>query len=785
VAEKKTILDRLLWADSFEKFLAKKWKSEKRFGLEGCESLIPGMKSLIDQAAINGTENIVIGMPHRGRMNVLGNVVRKPLEAIFTEFSGSKDPSDSFSGDVKYHLGMSFKRPTSSGKEINLSLVANPSHLEAVNPVVMGKVKAMQRESQDHDFTKNVGLLLHGDAAFAGQGVVYESIGLTGLPNYTTGGIIHLVVNNQIGFTTDPRFARSSSYCTDVAKTVDSPIFHVNADDTEAVVYTCNLATAWRQKFKKDVVVDLICYRRHGHNEVDQPAFTQPLMYKQIAQHPPAIDIYADKLIAEGVVTKEEFAAMQARVNGILENAYQNSSNYKFQPYGWTTSEWMAASKLPTLEQLSKTITPIRDTGVSTSRLRQIGLVLSTYPKEFHIHPGLAKIMAAKKETIETGKGIDMPTAEALAYGSLMMEGSHIRISGQDVERGTFSQRHAVLHDQENEANYVPLNNLIVDGVPQKEKATITNSHLSEYGVMGFELGYSMVNPYSLVVWEGQFGDFANTAQVIIDQFIASGETKWQQVSGLVLSLPHGYDGAGPEHSSARMERYLQLCNDNPLRIPDMSPEKRRQIQDANLQVVYPSTPANLFHVLRRQIHRDFRKPLVILFSKALLRHPQARSTLDEMKEGTQFTRVYEEADSSLRNSKAIKRVVFCSGQVYYTLLKERTENQVSDVVIIRVEQISPFPYDQVMEIADKYPGAQVVWAQEEHMNAGAWTYVSPRFTTALGATKHHKGESPAYAGREPSASTATGNKKQHHHEEVDFTELAIYGQLKQKGTKK
>jgi len=770
--EKKVILDRLIWADSFEKFISKKWKNEKRFGLEGCEALIPGMKSLIDHAADLGTENIVLGMAHRGRLNVLGNVIRKPLEQIFNEFSGTTDPSDSFSGDVKYHLGMNFARPTRSGKRINLSLVANPSHLETVNPVVMGKARALQHCSEDNERQKTVSLLLHGDAAFAGQGVVYESLGLTNLPSYTTGGVIHLVINNQIGFTTDPRFSRSSPYCTDVAKTIQAPIFHVNADDPEAVVFACNLAADYRSTFKKDVVVDLICYRRHGHNEVDQPAFTQPKMYKHIEKHPPVLNLYSAKLIKEGTITQEEFDQMQAKVNQILETSYQKKDSYKALPDGWTTSSWMVKKKeTMTLAQLQTTVSPIRNTGVSISLLKSIGEIISTVPENFSLHSGLKKIMDTKHQTILNGKGIDMPTAEALAFGTLLLEGNHVRLSGQDVERGTFSQRHAVLHDQNDESVYVPLNHLTITGQKQREFFTVTNSHLSEYAVMGFELGYSLVNPDSLIIWEAQFGDFANTAQAMIDQYVVSGEKKWLQRTGLVLSLPHGYDGAGPEHSSGRMERFLQLMDDSPFVVPNMEEGKRRQIQDANLQVVYPSTPANLFHVLRRQLHREFRKPLALFFSKSLLRHPLARSSFEEMAEGTRFKRVIPDPDPEIKPT----RMIFCSGQVYYALLKYRQENKLKNVALHRVEQIAPFPYDRVIEQINKFPNAEVIWCQEEPLNAGAWSYVEPRMRLALQHIKH-KQRDVFYAGRDPSAATATGNKKQHHYEEDDLISMSFYG---------
>ena len=730
------------------------------------------MKAAVDLSADLGTDHIVMGMPHRGRLNVLSNMVRKPNEAIFSEFNGKNKPDDSFSGDVKYHLGMHFVRPTHSGKNIALTLEANPSHLEAVNPVVMGKTRGLQDEMHDAKREKVFSMLLHGDAAFAGQGVVYESLGLTNLPHYTTGGVLHIVVNNQIGFTTDPRFARSTPYCTDVALSLEAPIFHVNADDVEAAVFVSELATEYRARFKKDVVLDLVCYRRHGHNEVDQPAFTQPLMYKVISAHPSVYKKYSQQLISEGVFTEEEVKAMEAEVWQKLEAAYQSAKEQGVENEVWTSAAWMT-EKVKPIRDNYKSIYPERQTGVPMAVLKAVGEAISSYPADFKVHDGLARIIATKRKTIETGAGIDMPTAEALAFGTLLNENCHVRLSGQDVERGTFSHRHAVLVDQNTEQRYVPLNNISSSQAP----FTVTNSHLSEYGVMGFELGYSMVNPNWLTLWEAQFGDFANTAQCIIDQFIASGERKWQQRTGLTLLLPHGYDGAGPEHSSGRMERFLQLCDDNPNKVPDMAEEKRRQIQDANMQVVYPSTPANYFHVLRRQLHRDFRKPLVVFNSKVLLRHPLARSTLEEMSGSSKFRRMIPETALTCQ-PEAVRRIIFCSGQVYYNLLNARNANDIQDVAITRVEQISPFPYDLLAREADKYPKAEIVWAQEEPMNAGAWTYVQPRIRSALNTlSSSHKNVDAQYAGRCASASTATGNKKQHVAEECELISQAFFSE--------
>ncbi|KAF9581928.1 2-oxoglutarate dehydrogenase E1 component [Lunasporangiospora selenospora] len=769
VEEKTMILDRLIWSDSFERFVSSKYPSEKRFGLEGGESLIPGMKALIDRSVEHGVESIVMGMPHRGRLNVLSNVVRKPHESIFSEFSGNTD-NDGFSGDVKYHLGMNYERPTPSGKPVHLSLVANPSHLEAADGVVLGKTHAIQHYMDDKNRTRSLAVLLHGDAAFAGQGVVYETLGFMDLPAYSTGGTIHIVVNNQIGFTTDPRFSRSTAYCTDIAKSINAPIFHVNADDVEAVNYVHQLAADWRKEFHTDVVIDLVCYRRHGHNETDQPSFTQPIMYKAIGSQKPALEKYIAKLVDEGTFNMGQIDEMQKRVWNILEENYAKSKDYKSKTKEWMTSSWHGF-KSPA--ELASEVLPAFPTGAAVETLKHVGSTISSYPPGFKIHSNLARIMKARAKTIETGTNIDWATAEGLAFGTLLSEGKHVRLAGQDVERGTFSHRHAVLHDQETDKLHVPLKNL---GHGQAA-FSVCNSSLSEYGALGFELGYSLVNPNSLILWEAQFGDFANNAQCIIDQFISSGEKKWLQRTGLTMLLPHGYDGQGPEHSSARIERYLQMCDDNPHHYP--SEEKiSRQHQDCNMQVVYCSTPANYFHALRRQIHRDYRKPLVVFNSKLLLRHPMARSTLDEMTSATQFQRFIPETEAeALVSNDKIKKHILCSGQVYYALVKAREQNKLNDVAISRVEQLNPFPYDMVKEHADKYPNAEVVWCQEEPLNMGAWAHVAPRIRTSLHETANHAGKDVRYAGREPSASVATGNKKAHLAEEYAFLAEALTGE--------
>lgn len=572
------ILDRLIWSESFEQFIASKYPNEKRFGLEGCEALVPGMKALIDRSVDHGVKHVTIGMPHRGRLNVLANVIRKPIEAILHEFSADGSPA----GDVKYHLGANYVRPTPSGKKVSLSLVANPSHLEAEDPVVLGKTFAIQNVEGDHT-THNTAMsvLLHGDAAFAGQGIVYETMGFHNLPNYGTGGTIHLIVNNQIGFTTDPRFSRSTPYPSDIAKSIDAPIFHVNGDNVEAVNFVCQLAADYRAKYKRDVVVDIVCYRRHGHNETDQPSFTQPRMYQAIDKQPTTLTQYSKFLIGRGTFTEKDIEEHKKWVWGMLEKAAAAAKDYV--P---TSKEWLSASwpGFPSPRELAERALPTRATGTDEETLSRVGKVVSQWPAGFTPHRNLGRILTQRGKTVEEGRNIDWSTAEALAFGSLALERVHVRVSGQDVERGTFSQRHAVLHDQSNEQQYVPLNNL----GSNQARFVVCNSSLSEYGALGFELGYSLVSPDFLTIWEAQFGDFANSAQCIIDQFIAAGERKWLQRSGLVMSLPHGYDGQGPEHSSGRIERFLQLCDDHPHIFP--TPEKiERQHQDCNMQVVYPT----------------------------------------------------------------------------------------------------------------------------------------------------------------------------------------------------
>ncbi|KAF7967902.1 hypothetical protein HWV62_32577 [Athelia sp. TMB] len=755
--EKRMILDRLIWSESFEKFIASKYPNEKRFGLEGCEALIPGMKALIDRSVDHGVKDVTIGMPHRGRLNVLANVIRKPIEAILNEFSGVES-DDSPAGDVKYHLGANYTRPTPSGKKVSLSLVANPSHLEAEDPVVLGKTRAIQHFGKDEaNHTTAMSVLLHGDAAFAGQGIVYETMGFHNLPNYGTGGTIHLIVNNQIGFTTDPRFARSTPYCSDIAKSIDAPIFHVNGDNVEAVNFVCQLAADYRAKYKKDVVVDIVCYRRYGHNETDQPSFTQPRMYKAIEKQPTPLTQYTKFLVGRGTFTEKDIDEHKKWVWGMLEKAAAAAKDYVPTSKEWLSASWQG---FPSPRQLAEETLPHRATGTGEDVLKRIGKAISTTPSGFTPHRNLARILTTRGKTVEEGKNIDWSTAEALAFGSLALEKIHVRVSGQDVERGTFSQRHAVIHDQANEQQYVPLNDL----GSNQARFVVCNSSLSEYGTLGFELGYSLVSPDSLTIWEAQFGDFANNAQCIIDQFIAAGERKWLQRTGLVMSLPHGYDGQGPEHSSARIERFLQLCDDH----PHIFPAKiERQHQDCNMQVVYPTSTSSVV--------KSTETSLIVFFSKSLLRHPKARSDLSEMTEDTSFQRYLPEPHlDDMVPPEQIRRHILCSGQVYFALLQEREDKGIKDVAISRIEQLSPFPYDIITPHLDKYPNADLLWCQEEPLNNGAWTYVGPRIYTAGRETQHHKGKYPHYAGRGPTSSVATGSKLQHKKEIESFLATAF-----------
>uniref|UniRef100_A0A8D0AMB1 2-oxoglutarate dehydrogenase complex component E1 n=1 Tax=Sander lucioperca TaxID=283035 RepID=A0A8D0AMB1_SANLU len=762
-AEKRTLLARLIRSTRFEDFLARKWSSEKRFGLEGCEVLIPALKTMIDKSSAAGIDSVIMGMPHRGRLNVLANVIRKDLDQIFCQFDPKLEPADEGSGDVKYHLGMYHERINrETDKNITLSLMANPSHLEAVDPVVQGKTKAEQFYRGDTQGKKVMSILIHGDAAFAGQGVVYETFHLSELPSYTTHGTIHVVVNNQIGFTTDPRVARSSPYPTDVARVVNAPIFHVNADDPEAVMYVCRVAAEWRATFNKDVVIDLVCYRRFGHNEMDEPMFTQPLMYKQICRQEQVLKKYSNRLIAEGVVTLQDFEEEVSKYDKICEEAYTSSKDGKILHIRhWLDSPW---PDFFTAEGEPKSMSGV-STGLHEEVLQHISQIASSVPLEgFHIHPGVSRILRGRADLVKN-RQMDWALGEYMAFGSLLKDGIHVRLSGQDVERGTFSHRHHVLHDQElDKLICVPMNHLWADQAPY----TVCNSSLSEYGVLGFELGFAMASPNALILWEAQFGDFNNTAQCIIDQFISPGQAKWVRNNGIVLLLPHGMEGMGPEHSSARPERFLQMSKDDPDHFPVYF--EVQQLYECNWIVVNCSTPANYCHVLRRQILLPFRKPLIIFTPKSLLRHPDARSSFDDLAEGTTFKRLIPDEGPASQNPAQVKRVIFCTGKVYYELARERKRQKLErDIAIIRLEQISPFPFDLVRAEAERYGNAELVWCQEEHKNMGYCDYVRPRFLTVVANQK------PIwYVGRDPAAAPATGNKSTHLNELKRFMDTAF-----------
>jgi 2-oxoglutarate dehydrogenase E1 component len=770
--EKRQIWNFTAEAELFEKFLSYKYATAKRFGLEGGESIIPGIQAMLLRGSELGIENVIIGMPHRGRLNVLAQVVKKPLEQIFHEFNPDESRTRVYlaggSGDVKYHLGTSSDRILANGKQMHLSLVANPSHLEAVDPVVVGKTRAKQFFTYDVDRRRTMALLLHGDAAFAGQGVVAETLELSDLHDYTIGGTVHVIINNQIGFTTDPKHARSSPYPTDVAKCVGIPIFHVNGDDVEAVVHVFRLAIEYRQRFRKDVVVDVFCYRRYGHNELDEPSFTQPLMYKKIAAHPTILQLYTHRLVNEQIVQPSEVQQMRDQHMRRYEISFRNAPNWKPRDSDWLASHWKG---FKSEFQLS----PIRQTGVDRDVLMRVGRALCRIPESLHIHPHLKRLLEHRKQMLEGEIGIDWALAEQLAFGALMCEGTHVRLSGQDSERGTFSQRHAALIDQDTEERYVPLDH--IEGDPPGQ-FRVCNSSLSEYAVLGFEVGYSLESPRALVMHEAQFGDFMNGAQVIIDEFIASGEKKWRRQCGITMLLPHSFGGQGPDHSSARLERFLQLADDDPDEIPaELGMDNRMQIQRANLQVVNATTPANYFHVLRRQIHRDFRKPLILLTPKELLRLPECRSPLADFLTGTRFHRLIPETDPEIATGEKTRRLIFCQGKVYYELVAERKKRQIRDVSIVRLEQISPFPYDRVAETLSAYPKAELVWCQEEPKNAGAWFYVQPRIRTTLRGLideAHGKHRVVAYAGRKPAAAPATGIYTIHVAEQKELIDQAL-----------
>ena len=748
---RKAILNKLVEAEGFEKFLHVKYMGTKRFGLDGGEALIPALEQIIKRGGALGVKEIVIGMPHRGRLSVLANVMGKPYKAIFNEFQGgSFKPEDvDGSGDVKYHLGASSDREF-DGNKVHLSLTANPSHLEAVNPVVIGKVRAKQQQLNDKNRTAVLPLLLHGDAAFAGQGVVAECFGLSGLVGHKTGGTIHVVVNNQIGFTTAPHFSRSSPYPTDIALMVEAPIFHVNGDDPEAVVHAAKVATEFRQKFQKDVVIDIICYRRFGHNEGDEPMFTNPIMYKKIKTQKTTLTLYTDRLVKDGLIPEGEIEDLKTGFQSFLNEEFEAGKNYKPNKADWLDGRWAHLDRNKEDYQRGQT-------AISDATFEKVGNALSNLPDNFPAHKTVVRILENKKKMFSDGTGLDWATAEALAFGSLLNEGFPVRLSGQDATRGTFSQRHSGIINQNNEDRFYPLNN-IAEGQARYE---VIDSMLSEYAVLGFEYGYSLSEPNALVAWEAQFGDFANGAQIMFDQFISSGESKWLRMSGLVVLLPHGFEGQGPEHSSARLERFLQMCG-----------------QD-NWIVANCSTPANYFHILRRQLHRSFRKPLILLTPKSLLRHKLCVSDKSDFTDGSSFHRVlWDDAERGSRKTKLltdkkIKRVVMCSGKVYYDLLEERDSRGISDIYILRFEQFYPFPAISAVKELERFKNAEMVWCQEEPKNQGGWSFMEPNLEWVLSRI-NAAASRPRYIGRASSASPATGLASTHKNQQEALINEAL-----------
>ncbi|MDA8742816.1 2-oxoglutarate dehydrogenase E1 component, partial [Candidatus Pelagibacter bacterium] len=737
---KEAILNKLIQAEGFEKFLATKYVGTKRFGLDGAESLIPALEQIIKIGGQSQIKEVKIGMSHRGRLNVLANVLQKSYKRIFNEFAGEfNSSSNEGAGDVKYHLGASSNREF-DGNPVHVSLTDNPSHLEAVNPVVLGQTRAKQFFHKDTERNKVIPILIHGDAAFAGQGIVAECFAMSGLPGHNTGGTIHIIVNNQIGFTTSSRFARSSPYPSDVAKMVDAPILHVNGDDPEAVIYATRIATEFRLKFNRDVVVDLICYRRFGHNEGDEPSFTQPLMYEKIRSHPTTLKLYGQKLTHEQIFTEEGVNQKIKTFKDLLDDQFKTAKNYK-PKIEWFEGTWSRYK--PEKGKDKRGVT-----GVDKEIIKSISDRINVIPSEINPHKTVAKVFDLRKKSIDTEKNIDWATAESLAFATLLKEGYPVRLVGQDSGRGTFSQRHSVLRNQSDNSRYIPLNH-ISEG---QKKYEIVDSFLSELAVLGFEYGYSLVEPNTLTLWEAQFGDFANGAQIIIDQFISSGERKWSRASGIVMLLPHGYEGQGPEHSSARLERFLQLCSND------------------NMQVMNCTTPANYFHALRRQMKRDFRKPLIMMTPKSLLRNKYCVSDLDDFSKNNSFHRVLwdhaidpkTEGFIKLKNSSKIRKVILCSGKVYFDLLEAREKLKIDDVILYRIEQLYPFPAKTLVKELKPYAkSATFHWCQEEPKNMGAWFSVRDYIEWTLDNIKANNNQI-SYIGRSPDASPATGYAKRH-----------------------
>ncbi|XP_076282896.1 2-oxoglutarate dehydrogenase complex component E1-like [Lasioglossum baleicum] len=760
----------LMRAVTCEGFLAKKYPTEKRFGLEGCESFIPSMVECVETLAEKGVESVVIGMAHRGRLNTLINVCSKPLHQLVTQFNPI--PLEGFgSGDVKYHLGMHAEKILErTKKKIMIAVMANPSHLEAIDPVVVGRVRAEQVEKNDARLgMKSVAILVHGDAAFSGQGIVYETMHLTNLPEYTTGGVLHVVINNQIGFTTDPRYSRSSVHCTDVARVVNAPIFHVHADDPDLVTYCSKVASEYRAEFHNDVVIDIVGYRRFGHNELDEPMLTQPLMYKRIKEHPNVLTIYSDKLLKEGVITE---AYAQEEIQKFWDHCETEYSKAQ-KTDSMNMSDWHDIPWTEFFANQSPKI-GIPPTGMDVETMRAICKHISTPPTDIDPHPQVLRVMDKRAQLMESRRA-DWAMGECLAFLSLLKEGHHVRLSGEDVERGTFSHRVHIIHDQNRDKVY---KNLLHDVFPGQALYTVSNSSLSEYGVAGFELGYSAYNHNTLTIWEGQFGDFANTCQVTLDTLLCSGQSKWGRQVGLVLLLPHGMEGQGPEHSSARPERFLQLCDDDYIHIPGTEPGApqgetpeqimTRQLFEINWIVCNLTTPGNLCHALRRQILMPFRKPLVVMSPKSLLRHPMALSPFEEMEPGTTFQPIL--ADPFVKPGN-IQKVLLCSGKVFYDLVAERQGKQLEDkIAIIRIEQLCPFPYHLLKQEVAKYPNAKIFWLQEEHKNQGAYDYARNRIALALGIRL----EDITYGGRPPSSAPSTGSKMIYSKEFNDMLDIAM-----------